>query len=101
MQETLTTKREKDIICITYPICTIGCEGDDEMKDNKLMDDKFMGSVKIGTKGQIVIPREVRAMFNLNPGDTLIVLADPERGIAIKSFEKYNDIFEKVFCQKK
>lgn len=68
--------------------------------NNSAMDDKFMGSVKLGVKGQIVIPREVRAMFNLNPGDTLILLADPERGIAIQSFDKYNDIFEKVFSTK-
>ena len=40
-------------------------------------------SVKIGEKGQFVIPKEAREMFDLNPGDTIIVLADEKRGIAI------------------
>lgn len=40
-------------------------------------------SVKIGEKGQFVIPKEAREMFDLNPGDTVIVLADEKRGIAI------------------
>lgn len=46
------------------------------------MQDKFMTTVRIGPKGQIVIPKEVRAMFGLAPGDSLILLADRERGIA-------------------
>ena len=45
--------------------------------------DKFMSSVKVGEKGQIVIPKEVREMFNIDPGDMLLLLADKERGIAI------------------
>jgi len=45
--------------------------------------DKFMSSVKVGEKGQIVIPKEVREMFNIEPGDMLLLLADKERGIAI------------------
>lgn len=49
----------------------------------KLPTDKFMSSVKVGEKGQIVIPKEVREMFNIEPGDMLLLLADKERGIAI------------------
>lgn len=49
----------------------------------KLPSDKFMSSVKVGEKGQIVIPKEVREMFNIDPGDMLLLLADKERGIAI------------------
>ena len=49
----------------------------------KLPTDKFMSSVKVGEKGQIVIPKEVREMFNIDPGDMLLLLADKERGIAI------------------
>ena len=48
----------------------------------KLPKDKFMSSVKVGEKGQIVIPKEVREMFGIEPGDMLL-LADQKRGIAI------------------
>lgn len=40
-------------------------------------------SVTVGTKGQIVIPKEARDLFDIHPGDSLLVLADVERGIAI------------------
>ena len=54
------------------------------------MQDKFMTTVRIGPKGQIVIPKEVRAMFGLAPGDSLILLADRERGIALQSSSYYD-----------
>lgn len=44
---------------------------------------KYMGISKVGEKGQIVIPKEVRDIFGINPGDSLIVLADPKKGIAL------------------
>ena len=37
---------------------------------------KFLTTVKIGPKGQIVIPKEVRDMFSLNTGDSLLLMAD-------------------------
>ncbi|MCM1182375.1 MAG: AbrB/MazE/SpoVT family DNA-binding domain-containing protein [Roseburia sp.] len=40
-------------------------------------------TVKIGEKGQFVIPKEAREMFDIHPGDTILVLGDAERGIAI------------------
>lgn len=49
----------------------------------KIPKDKFMSSVKVGEKGQVVIPKEVREMFGIEPGDMLLLLADKERGIAI------------------
>ena len=47
------------------------------------MKDKFIGVCKVGEKGQIVIPKEARDMFNIKPGDSIIVLADKNRGIAV------------------
>lgn len=40
-------------------------------------------TVKIGEKGQFVIPKEAREMLDIHPGDTILVLGDRERGIAI------------------
>ena len=45
--------------------------------------DKFVGICKVGEKGQIVIPAQARKMFNINPGDSIIVLCDKEKGIAL------------------
>ena len=36
---------------------------------------KYLASVKLGPKGQIVVPKEVREMFGVRPGDTLLLLA--------------------------
>lgn len=44
---------------------------------------KYAWTVKIGEKGQFVIPKEARELFDIHPGDTLILLADEEKGIAI------------------
>lgn len=41
------------------------------------------GLVSVGEKGQIVIPAKARKVFDINPGDQLLVLGDEERGIAI------------------
>lgn len=58
----------------------------------------FMSSVKIGPKGQIVIPKEAREMFGLQPGDTLVLLADKKKGIAIQTADKLNPMLRKVFA---
>ena len=49
----------------------------------KFPDEKDLCTVKIGEKGQIVIPKNMRDMFGIKAGDTLLLLADRERGIAI------------------
>ena len=44
-------------------------------------DRHIFGTVKVGEKGQIVIPKEARTVFGIRPGDTLLVLGDENRGI--------------------
>ena len=44
---------------------------------------RFAGTVRVGEKGQNDIPKGARDVLNMQPGDTLLVLADEKRGIAI------------------
>jgi AbrB family looped-hinge helix DNA binding protein len=50
-----------------------------EIKKGKHM----FGTVKVGERGQIVIPKDAREVFDISPGDSLLVLGDEEKGIAI------------------
>ena len=62
----------------------------------KIMKDKFVGISKVGEKGQIVIPKEAREMFSINPGDSVVVLCDKKRGMAIMKSEVLEDKIEKI-----
>ena len=44
---------------------------------------KFISIVKVGEKGQIVIPKGARELFDIQPGDQLLLMADKKRGIAL------------------
>ena len=61
------------------------------------MKEKFVGVAKVGEKGQIVIPKEAREMFDINPGDSVILLCDKEKGIALIKADVIQDYAEKVF----
>ena len=52
---------------------------------------------KIGEKGQFVIPKEAREMFDLQPGNEILVLGDKERGIAILPREMQREYITRIF----
>lgn len=56
----------------------------------------FIATVKLGPKGQIVIPKEVREMFNISPGDSLVLMAHPKRGIALQKQDLMMKIAQKI-----
>ncbi|MDQ0222371.1 AbrB/MazE/SpoVT family DNA-binding domain-containing protein [Streptococcus moroccensis] len=60
---------------------------------------KYAWTVKVGEKGQFVIPKEARDVFNIKPGDTLIVLADVNKGIAIPPKNMFSHLMDTVFNQ--
>lgn len=53
---------------------------------------KICGICKVGEKGQVVIPKSIRDMFNILPGDSLVVLADKDRGIAIIKADVFDNL---------
>ena len=59
--------------------------------------EKFVGISKVGEKGQIVIPKEARDMFGIKPGDSIIVLCDKTRGMALLKADTIEDLTDKVF----
>ena len=67
---------------------------------SQVKDGKYMSSVKVGPKGQIVIPKEVRDLFQIQPGDTLMLLADREKGIAIERYDVFEKIADAIFAGK-
>ena len=55
-------------------------------------ENRFIVSVKVGPKGQITVPVEARKMFDIKEGDTLMVMGDIERGIALLKTDMFYDM---------
>ncbi len=58
---------------------------------------KHAWTATVGEKGQIVIPKQARELFGINPGDTLLLLGDEKRGIAIVRREQFSAFYDAVF----
>ncbi len=61
---------------------------------------KYVGISKVGEKGQIVIPKEARDMFDIKPGDSLIILCDKDQGMAIVKSDIIESIGDDIFKAK-
>ena len=57
----------------------------------------IFGTVKVGEKGQIVIPKEARELFGIQAGDTLLVLGDEQSGIVITRPDVMKDVALGIF----
>ena len=49
----------------------------------------LFGNVKVGERGQIVIPKEARDLFGIKPGDKLVVLGEEGQGLALCKEEEF------------
>ena len=67
------------------------------MTAKKKEQDKFLWTAKVSEKGQIVIPKQAREEFNIKEGDTLLLLGDKSKGIAIAKYDDYLMFAEAIF----
>ena len=57
----------------------------------------IFGPARVGEKGQIVIPKEARQIFGVQPGDTLLILGDEETGIIVTKPDVLRDAANEIF----
>lgn len=104
----LTDKRIKGMVCIKSITSStflnyMRKKGDNmkkKEKDNMESEGKCMSTVKVGAKGQIVIPVEARDLLDIKPGDNLLLLADENRGIAIQKMNFFTKMADAIFGSK-
>ena len=57
---------------------------------------RVFGTAKVGDRGQIVIPKEARKLFNIKPGDTLLILGEEDAGLIVSRPEVLSDIANQI-----
>ncbi len=58
---------------------------------------RIFGTAKVGDRGQIVIPKEAREFFGIEPGDTLLILGKNETGLIVTKPDALNDLATQIF----
>ena len=58
---------------------------------------RVFGTAKVGDRGQIVIPKEAREFFGIEPGDTLLILGKAQTGLIVTKPETLNDLANEIF----
>lgn len=64
---------------------------------SKINSRRVFGTAKVGDRGQIVIPKDARELFNIQPGDTLLILGEEDTGLIVSRPELLSDLANKVF----
>ena len=58
---------------------------------------RVFGTARVGDRGQIVIPKEARELFNINPGDTLLIIGEESKGLIVSRPELLRDLADDIF----
>lgn len=62
-------------------------------------DQYYAWTATVGEKGQIVIPKQARELFGIRPGDTLLLLGDLTKGLAIPPKGAFQQIYDAAFAE--
>ncbi len=65
--------------------------------EHNIPNGKYAWTATVGEKGQIVIPKQARELFDIKPGDTLILLGDEHLGIAIPPKAEFELLQSRIF----
>ena len=57
---------------------------------------RVFGTARVGDRGQIVIPKEARELFDIRPGDTLLILGEPDTGLVVSRPEVLNNLANEI-----
>ena len=57
---------------------------------------RVFGTAKVGDRGQIVIPKEAREMFGIQPGDPLLILGEADTGLIVSRPEELTTLADKM-----
>ena len=63
----------------------------------KKRNQRVFGTAKVGDRGQIVIPKEAREFFGIEPGDTLLILGKSETGLIVSKPDTLNNLADEIF----
>ena len=58
---------------------------------------RVFGTAKVGDRGQIVIPKEARELFGIQPGDTLLIVGEEDTGLIVSRPEVLSDLATQIF----
>ena len=64
---------------------------------SKINSRRVFGTAKVGDRGQIVIPKEARELFHIQPGDTLLILGEENKGLIVSRPELLRDLADEIF----
>ena len=62
---------------------------------------RVFGTARVGDRGQIVIPKDARELFGIQPGDTLLILGEAETGLIVSRPEVLNDLANEILSNVK
>ena len=60
----------------------------------------LFGICKVGEKGQIVIPKDARKIFDIKPGDSLVMFGDEKRGLALVKADVITSVADEIMGEK-